>query len=228
MRISIWFLALCMGVASAFGQDNGAGNLETDPVVGKWKVAGNFFWEFLPDGTAKLFENNGEAPRKNGNWKLISPPQTNRRYQVTWGSGSPPENALLTKNPETLIIDSQKGFKASRVKSLVSSPSEQEKLASEPIIGSWSFKDAGRGPEDWKIDADGTAVHRWGGAKGQWKRGTWRLVSATAIPRRYEVSWGGDAAISFALTSVPEKLLVKRAKGGADWIGIRAPGMEWK
>ena len=79
-----------------------------------------------------------------------------------------------------------------------------------------------------RINADGTAIHRWGAARAAWKPGTWRLVSATAIPRPYEVSWGGDAAVSFVFTSSPEKLLVKKAKGGADWIGTRAPDLKWK
>jgi hypothetical protein len=222
------FVAFCVGVAGAFAQDNGAAKSEADPVVGRWKVAGNWFWEFQPDGTIKLFESNGEAPRKKGNWNLISPPQTNRRYQVMWEKGGPRETALLTRNPEALIIESQKGFKGSRVQPLVNTPADQAKQASEPVIGSWSFKDAGQGPEDWRIDADGTAIHRWGAAKAAWKRGTWRLVSETSVPRRYEVSWGGDAPVSFVFTSSPEKLLVKKAKGGADWMGTRAPGLVWK
>ena len=228
MKRLCYFVSFCIGVAGAFAQDNVEAKPEADPVVGRWKVAGICFWEFRPDGIIQLFENNGEAPRKKGNWKLISPPQTNRRYQVIWEKSALSETALLTKNPEALIIESQKGFKGSRVQSIVSTPADQAKQANEPVIGYWSFKDAGQGPEDWRINADGTAIHRWGAARAAWKPGTWRLVSATAIPRRYEVSWGGDAAVSFVFTSSPEKLLVKKAKGGADWIGTRAPDLKWK
>ena len=222
------FLAFCVGMIGAFAQDNNVAKPEADPVVGKWKVGGNYFWEFQSDGSIKLFQNNGEAPRKKGSWRLIAPPQTNRRYSVVWEKSPTPENALLTKNPETLIIESQKGFKGTRVQSFANGPADQVDQSSEPIIGSWSFKDAGHGPEDWKIDADGTAIHRWGAARAQWKRGNWRLVAASATPRRYEVSWGGDAPVSFVFNASPEKLLVKRAKGGADWIGVRAPSLEWK
>ena len=147
---------------------------------------------------------------------------------MVWENSTTPETALLTKNPETLIIESQKGFKGSRVKVLVADAAAQAKQANDPIIGSWSFKDAGHGPEDWRIDADGTASHRWGAAKGAWKRGSWRLVSETASPRRYEISWGGESTVPFGFTSAPEKLLVKREKGGSDWIGMRAPNLVWK
>lgn len=56
------FVAFCIGLAGAFGQDNGAAKSEADPVAGRWKVSGISFWEFHPDGTIQLFENNGEAP----------------------------------------------------------------------------------------------------------------------------------------------------------------------
>ena len=127
-------MAFCVGVAGAFAQDNGAAKSEADPVVGRWKVAGNWFWEFQPDGTIQLFESNGEAPRKKGNWNLISPPQTNRRYQVMWEKGGPRETALLTRNPEALIIESQKGFKGSRVQPLVNTPADQAKQAAPGLM----------------------------------------------------------------------------------------------
>ncbi len=196
---------------------------QTDPVVGRWRFKdGTKFWELYPNGDAKLFESNGEAPRRVGKWNRVSVLDASVKYEIKWSIGTT-DRAHLLKSPEKLVIDSINGMSAERVdrpQASLTPPSGDP----DPIVGKWQFPDGPNGREIWTMSQDGSAKHNWGKALGAWQRGVWKLEQGALNPRRYEIKWGGETrGVGVNLTTNPDKLFIHGTKAGT-MIGKKISG----